>query len=102
MAPEGPSEESRLGFPTWQREGGEEKVAQAKKGALPLEVWWGISHDFHWQLHGFVSCSGFYHRALPPLHVDEGLFCKKKKVSVEERRAEWNRLSPSSAALHRA
>lgn len=54
-------------------------MAQAKKGALPLEVWWGISHDFHWQLHGFVSCSGFYHRALPPLHVDEGLFCKKKK-----------------------
>lgn len=77
-------------------------MAQAKKGALPLEVWWGISHDFHWQLHGFVSCSGFYHRALPPLHVDEGLFCKKKKVSVEERRAQWNRLSPSSAALHRA
>lgn len=53
-------------------------MAQAKKGALPLEVWRGVSHDFHWQLHGFVSCGGFYHWALPPLHVDEGLFCKKK------------------------
>lgn len=53
-------------------------VAQAKKGELPLEVWWGVSHDFHWQLHSFISCSGFYHRALPPLHSDEGLFCKEK------------------------
>lgn len=53
-------------------------MAQAKKGALPLEVWWGVSHNFHWQLHSFISRSGFYHRALLPLHVDEGLFCKKK------------------------
>lgn len=53
-------------------------MAQAKKGALPLEVWWRVSHDFHRQLHGFVSCGGFYHGALPPFHIDEGLFCKKK------------------------
>lgn len=53
-------------------------MSWAKKGALPLEVWWGVSHDFHGQLHSFVSCSGFYHRALPPLHVDEGLFCKRR------------------------
>ena len=78
LATEGPSKEARLGFPAWQKERGEEKAAQAKKGELPLEVWWGVSHDFHWQLHGFISCSGFYHRALPPLHVDEGLFCKEK------------------------
>lgn len=79
LTTEGPSKEARLGFPIWQRKGGEEKVAQAKKGKLPLEVWWGVSHDFHWQLHSFVSCSGFYHRALPPLHGDEGLFCKEKR-----------------------
>ena len=77
LATEGPGKEARLGFPTWQKEG-EEKVAQAKKGALPLEVWWGVSYDFHRQLHGFISCSGFYHWALPPLHIDEGLFCKKE------------------------
>lgn len=53
-------------------------MSWAKKGALPLEVWWGVSHDFHGQLHSFVSCSGFYHRALSPLHVDEGLFCKRR------------------------
>lgn len=53
-------------------------MSWAKKGALPLEVWWGVSHDFHGQLHSFVSCSGFYHWALPPLHVDEGLFCKRR------------------------
>lgn len=32
LATEGPSKEARLGFPIWQRKGGEEKVAQAKKG----------------------------------------------------------------------
>lgn len=53
-------------------------MSWAKKGALPLEVWWGVSHDFHGQLHSFVSCSGFYHWALSPLHVDEGLFCKRR------------------------
>lgn len=79
LATEGPSKEARLGFPIWQRKGGEENVGQAKKSKLPLEVWWGVSHDFHWQLYGFVSCSGFYHRALPPLHSDEGLFCKEKR-----------------------
>lgn len=79
LATEGPSKEARLGFPIWQRKGGEEKVGQAKKSKLPLEVWWGVSHDFHWQLHGFISCSGFYDRALPPLHSDEGLFCKEKR-----------------------
>jgi len=74
----GTQQGGQTGLPPWPGEGGEERVAWAKKGALPLEIWWGVSHDFHRQLHSFISSSGFYHRPLPPLHVDEGLFCKRR------------------------
>lgn len=97
LATEGPSKKARLGFPTWQRDRGE-KMAQFKKDALPLEVWWGISHNFHWQFHGFISCSGFNHRALSPLHIDKGLFCKKNS----EHGGEENTKGQAVTRLHRA